>query len=180
MCTHAYTCVCVGTQTLFHFTQTFFAYTWFTHTYTQRLRHTHMPTHPIPHTCTRQKELGRRKRVRKIFQTVREMRAECHFPPNCPAVDSPNNKVTMHERCGGASAGGWQAALPIGDYSQLNGGTCDNDKGMCIVPDCKIRPRSMQSLEVPSGMQVCARSSSMCGDTCVLSNWFQAMLCHVS
>ncbi len=98
--------------------------------------------------------MGKRKSVRSSLKSVRELRSQCHFPPTCPKESDTSNLVAMHQRCGGAAAGGWQAALPVGDYSQLTGNVCDNDKGMCIVPNCPVKPRTVQSLEVPAGLEV--------------------------
>ena len=95
-----------------------------------------------------------RKSLPSKAKTVREMRSMCHFPPTCK-VETRNSKlVALHENCGGVNGGGWQAALPVGGYASLQGGTCDNDKDMCIVPNCQVKPKSLSSMEVPSGLEI--------------------------
>lgn len=118
-------------------------------------------------TCTHKRDVGvccwgkrssdplpGRSALPSKAKSVRQLRDMCHFPPTCKVQTDMSKLVTLHQNCGGVNGGGWQAALPAGGYANLFGDTCDNDKDMCIVPDCHVRPRSLSSLEVPSGLAI--------------------------
>jgi hypothetical protein len=46
------------------------------------------------------------------------------------------------------------AMLGVGDYPYLSKEHCDNDKDLCIVEPCGIKPNTISSVKVPAGLAV--------------------------
>jgi hypothetical protein len=105
---------------------------------------------------------GSREAKRENYHTIHELQAACYTPDTCLPQDGEDGKMVTLARGEDFDKRYWITKLSVGDYAYISpdGKGIDNDKEMCVLKTCTMRPKELRSMDVPAGFEVTLYSQS--------------------